>query len=144
MTIFGRKANAVVRGRQEATRSVGRGWKQIFHPYVLSIAALSIALFTWGLGYKMERIHSGSDTVRQVLVAKLWVKPRGALVAAVPLSSVKTHLNSGASAFLTVNQQLPQPPLAAVLRSAAETQASSNANLGLSSRAPPIHRPFFA
>lgn len=144
MTIFGHKAKAGVRERQEATLNAGRGWKQLFKPYVLGIAVLSIALFTWSLGYKMERIHSGSDAVRQVLVAKLWVKPRGAPVAASPRTSVNAQFDSGAFASLTVNQELPHLPRAAVLRSAAETQLSSNANLNLSSRAPPIHRPFFA
>lgn len=125
-------------------RDGGRGWKQIFQPYVLGIAALSIALFAWGLGYKMERIHSGSDTVRQILVAKLWVKPRGVLVAGVAQTTVKGHLDTRSSAFLTVNLRLSVFHGAVAARAEVDAKESGNTSLVHSSRAPPNLLPFIA
>jgi hypothetical protein len=82
-------------------------WRQVFRPHAFWIVGLAVAVFLWGYGYKLSlyQCHSGSSS--QTTVAKLWIEPRTASVAAA--SRVKTilHFGSGAQAVFVTIQRLP-------------------------------------
>lgn len=105
-------------------------------PYLLVV--LSIALFAWGIGYKMEGIRSGSAVVRQIPVAKLWIKPR---IQPEILATARTDQTgaSGLSACLPPSTAVGAARSGAYLQWARLTRPTQSSALLLPVRAPPIH-----
>lgn len=124
----------------ELARSGCAGWGQVFQPYVLGIAVLAVAVFAWGLGYKMSLYHHQEHRASQIPVAKLWVKPRGTSGVRVARLILKTHIDSGSQAWLDLSRRLPKLDRAAARTGAALARWSGNAEYFTPFRGPPQHR----
>jgi hypothetical protein len=57
-------------------------WRSLLRPFSLGLIALAIAVFLWGLGYKLSLYHSQQNHEAGASVAKLWVDPRPDLIHA--------------------------------------------------------------
>jgi hypothetical protein len=57
-------------------------WRLLLRPFSLGLIALAIAVFLWGLGYKLSLYHSQQNHEARTSVAKLWVDPRPDLIHA--------------------------------------------------------------
>jgi hypothetical protein len=58
-----------------------RGWRCVVRPFSLGLVGLAIAVFLWGLAYKLSLYHSPQNNGGRTIVAKMWVGPRQNLVA---------------------------------------------------------------
>jgi hypothetical protein len=110
-------------------------WRRITKLYAVGIVGLAIAVSLWGYGYKLSLYdrHAGPSSVP---IAKLWIEPRTASVAA---SRLKAHSSfaSGAQAVSVTIQRLPRMCRAvACILSLCERHAVLF-NLLVPSRAPP-------
>lgn len=112
----------------------------MFRPCALGIAVLAVAVFAWGLGYKMSLYHHRADAVPQIPVAKLWVKPRGASTAPAVRMNLKGHIDSSSLACLIFSQRLPMPHRAAARTGAAIARWSGRSEYSIPFRGPPQHR----
>jgi hypothetical protein len=88
-------------------------WRQVSGPCVLGIVGLAIAVVLWGYGYKLSLYHRNSDPSGRVPVAKLWIEPRGASVAAA--SSIKAISNFVAGSQASVATVPPLPSMSRTL-----------------------------
>jgi len=69
-----------VQGEDRGVRS-HRGWHCIVRPFSLGLVGLAVAVFLWGLAYKLSLYHSQQNNGARTIVAKMWVGPRPNLVA---------------------------------------------------------------
>jgi len=107
---------------------------------MLGIAVLAVAVFAWGLGYKMSLYHHQVHAASQIPVAKLWVKPRGASTASTALLVIKTRIDSGSQAYLIFSRRLPILHCASACTAAAVARWSGNSEYSIPLRGPPQHR----
>jgi hypothetical protein len=142
-TTAGRSAEQRIRGREEAATGMGQRWKQLFRPCMLGIAGLAIALFAWGLGYKMSLYHRHEDSARQLPAAKLWIKPRWAATTAVRVK-VKAHFIPDFHACVIPLQSSLRILGAAADSAGAGALSTRGADMLSPSRAPPFHRLYLA
>ena len=56
-------------------------WCSTLRPLSLGLIGLAVAVFLWGLAYKLSLYHSPQDNGAKTIVAKMWVGPRPNLVA---------------------------------------------------------------
>ena len=77
-----------------------------FGPHALGLIALAITVALWGYGYKLSLYHRHTAPSQRVLVAKLWIEPRGASVAAASGFEAKSHLIPDAQALSVASQEL--------------------------------------
>lgn len=138
-TTAGRRAEPRIRGREEAATGMDRRWKQLFRPCMLGIAGLAIALFAWGLGYKMSLYHRHADEARQIPAASLWIKPRWAATLAVRVK-VKAHFIPDFHACVIPVQCSPRILGAAAGFPGTSALPRRGADMLNPSRAPPSHR----
>jgi hypothetical protein len=50
-------------------------WHSLFRPVSILLIGLALAVFLWGLGYKLSLYHSHHNPPGQTSVAKLWIGP---------------------------------------------------------------------
>ena len=80
------------RGRGEGADSpVSRRWRPMLRPCAPGLFALALAVFLWGLGYKVSLYHHHSAPAPRTAVAKLWTGPRSVLLAPGLLSRRSPH-----------------------------------------------------
>ena len=97
---------SVLSTRQQA-QSQNSSWRQVFRPYACGVVGLAVAVFLWGYGYKLSLYHCHSGSSSPTPVAKLWIEPRTASVAAASRLKTILHLVSGAQAVFVTIQRLP-------------------------------------
>jgi len=68
-----------VRVGEKRVRS-DQGWRCILRPLNLGISGLAVAVFLWGLAYKLSLYHSQQNNGARTMVAKMSVGPRPDLV----------------------------------------------------------------
>jgi hypothetical protein len=68
-----------VRVEEESVRS-DREWRCILRPLSLGLIGLAVAVFLWGLAYKLSLYHSQQNNGARTNVAKMSVSPRPNLV----------------------------------------------------------------
>ena len=51
-------------------------WRRLFRPCTLAFTGLAIAVFLWGLSYKLSLYQSDRSPVSRLAIAKLWIEPR--------------------------------------------------------------------
>lgn len=86
---------------QRATR------KQLLRPYALGLIALATTVALWGFGYKLSLYHRQASPSERLLVAKLWIEPRKASLAAAPSAKAKSHHIPDLQALSTAFQKVP-------------------------------------
>jgi hypothetical protein len=92
--------------RQQA-HSQNSLWRQMFRPCVLGIVGLAVAVFLWEYGYKLSLYHRHA-VPSSVPIAKLWIEPRSASVAAASRLKVNSHFVFRAQAVSVTIQRLPR------------------------------------
>ena len=112
-------------------------WGQVFRPCALGIIGLAIAVALWGFGYKLSLYHCHAVPSSHVPVAKFWIEPRGASVAAASRFKAKSHLVLGSQAFSVSIQRLPRLSLAVSCIQPVYTRCSAFFDFLTPSRAPP-------
>jgi hypothetical protein len=88
-------------------QSQSSSWRQVFRPYAFWIVGLAIAVFLWGYGYKLSLYHCHARSSSHATVAKLWIEPRTASVAAASRLKTILHFVSRAQAVFVTIQRLP-------------------------------------
>ncbi len=94
-------------GMRAQTPRCYRAWRQVSGPCGLGIVGLAIAVVLWGFGYKLSLYHRNTAPSARIPVAKLWIEPRGASVAAASRLKVNSYLAPGPQAFSARIQRLP-------------------------------------
>jgi len=95
---------AALRLRTQA-RSEWLNRRRQFGPHALALIALAITVALWGYGYKLSLYHRHVAPSQRVLVAKLWIEPREASVAAASGFEAKSHLLPSAQALSVASQK---------------------------------------
>jgi hypothetical protein len=72
--------DSIVQITDQGVRS-HRGWRCIVRPFSLGLVGLAVAVFLWGLAYKLSLYHSQQNNGARTIVAKMWIGPRPNLVA---------------------------------------------------------------
>jgi hypothetical protein len=88
--------------RDRDASMAGWRWRSILRPCAPGLFALAVAVFLWGLGYKLSLYHHHAAPVGRTVVAKLWTDPRGVLVS--------SDLPSRRSAHVPASRQLLPTP----------------------------------
>lgn len=81
--------------------------RQLFKPCALGLIGLAIAVALWGFGYKLSLYHRHTASSSRVPVAKLWIEPRNASLAADSSLNAKSHLVPTSHAFPVRVHRLP-------------------------------------
>ena len=81
---------SVLRTRPLA-QSQNSSWRLVSRPCALGIVGLAVAVFLWGYGYKLSLYHCHSGSSSHTPVAKLWIEPRSAPIAAASSLKAKSH-----------------------------------------------------
>jgi hypothetical protein len=89
------------------TLSCFPAWRQVSVPCALGIVGLALAVVLWGYGYKLSLYHRDAASSARIPVAKLWLGPRGASVAAASGLKPISHLAPGSQAFCVCTQRPP-------------------------------------
>jgi hypothetical protein len=89
------------------TQSQYSSWRQIFRPCFLGFIGLAIAVTLWGYGYRLSLYHPPVDPSQRASVAKMWIGPRSASVAAASSLKANWHFVAGAQAAVATVQRLP-------------------------------------
>jgi hypothetical protein len=87
--------------------SLNSSWRQLFRPYTFGIIGLAVAVFLWGYGYKLSLYHCHSGSSTHTPVAKLWIEPRSAPIAATSSLKAKSHFVARSQAAVATVQRLP-------------------------------------
>jgi hypothetical protein len=82
-------------------------WRLILRPCTFGLIGLAIAVALWGFGYKLSLYHRHAAPSSRVPVAKLWIEPRDAFVAAASSLNAKSHLVPTPQAFPVPILRLP-------------------------------------
>jgi len=77
----GKVARRIVRPQSESEKFGTSSWKAILRPFSLGLIGLALAVFLWGLAYKLSLYHPHRSLAAGTNVAKLWVGPRKSFVA---------------------------------------------------------------
>jgi hypothetical protein len=96
----------VLNSRSQA-QSQNSSWRQVFRPYAFWIVGLAIAVFLSGYGYKLSLYHCHAESSSHIAVAKLWIEPRGASVAALSSLKANSHFASESQAISPTIQRPP-------------------------------------
>lgn len=72
----------IVRPQSESEKSAASSWKALLRPFSLGLIGLALAVFLWGLAYKLSLYHPHRSHATGANVAKMWVGPRKSFVAA--------------------------------------------------------------
>jgi hypothetical protein len=125
-------------------RSCYPAWRQVSGPCALGIIGLAIAVALWGYGYKLSLYQRNAHPPARTPVAKLWIEPRCASVAAASVLKAVSHLTHGSQVFSARIKPLPSLSCAvARIPSLSECRVASFHSL-IPSRAPPPLRFFLA
>ena len=98
---------SVLRTRPLA-QSQNSSWRLVSRPCALGIVGLAVAVFLWGYGYKLSLYHCHSGSSSHTPVAKLWIEPRSAPIAAASSLKAKSHFVAGSQAAVATIQRLPR------------------------------------
>ncbi len=112
LTIISGATRKSVLGMRTQIRGRNPSWRQVFRPCTLGLIGLAISVALWGFGYKLSLYHRHS-TFARIPIAKLWIEPRNASVAAASSLSTKSHLIPASQAFPVPIQELPSHSRAA-------------------------------
>lgn len=66
-------------------------WTKL-RPSAAGLIGLALAVFLWGLGYKLSLYHQHKSPASQTSVAKLWTGPRSLPLRAVSAFRTRSHL----------------------------------------------------
>lgn len=83
-----------------------RSWMRLFKPCAFGLIGLAIAVALWGFDYKLSLYHCHTASSSRVPVAKLWIEPRNASVAADSSLNAKSHFVPASHAFPVPVQRL--------------------------------------
>jgi len=115
-------------------------WRQVSGPCALGIVGLAIAVILWGYGYKLSLYHRNAAPSARIPVAKLWIGPRSASVAATSRIKELSHPVSGSKAFVVHIQWLPSLSRAVASVPQLTEYRVAFCELQIPSRAPPPFR----
>ncbi len=115
-------------------------WKQIFRPCALGLVGLAIAVTLWGFSFKLSQYHHHTAPSSRIPVAKLWIEPRNASVAAASSLTAKSHLIVVSQAFPVLIQPLPRLDLAVTCILAVCTRGIVSFDFLIRFRSPPTER----
>jgi len=110
-----------------------------FGPHALGLIALAITVALWGYGYKLSLYHRHVAPSQRVLVAKLWIEPRDASVAAGFGFEAKSHLVPGAQALSVAFQKPANYISALICIPSSTTRGLAYFDFLIPSRSPPPH-----
>jgi hypothetical protein len=96
-----------VLGTRPPAPSQNLSWRQLFKPYAFGIVGLAVAVFLWGYGYKLSLYNRHPESSSRASVAKLWIEPRSASVAAASSLKGNSHPVAGSQAAVATVQMLP-------------------------------------
>jgi hypothetical protein len=121
-----------------------RVWRQESGPCTLGIVGLAIAIVLWGYGYKLSLYYRDAASSARIPVAKLWIEPRSASVAAATSLKASSQLAHRSLALSVRIQRFPG--LSRILASIPLLSECRVAffDLLIPSRAPPPLRFLFA
>ena len=100
-------ARESVLGTSPQAQNQNASWRQVFKPCAFGIAGLAVAVFLWGYGYKLSLYLCRSESSSRVPVAKLWIGPRTASVAAASSLTASSHFVAGSQTAVAIVPQLP-------------------------------------
>lgn len=102
-------ASIVQMPTQGADRSGGghSGWRCILRPLNLGLVGLAVAVFLWGLAYKLSLYHSEQNNGTRKIVAKKWVGPRPNLVASKSEKSSEQPTSNPQLILIQTGQPFP-------------------------------------
>jgi hypothetical protein len=78
----GEMARRIVQPQSEYEKIGDSSWRAILRPFSLGLIGLALAVFLWGLAYKLSLYHPHRSHAAGTNVAKLSVGPRKSFVAA--------------------------------------------------------------
>jgi hypothetical protein len=114
-------------------------WRQISRPCAFGIVGLALAVFLWGYGYKLSLYHRHA-TPSSVPVARMWIEPRSASVAAASRLKANLHFVSRAQAVSVAIQQPPSKCRTVAFILPLRERHAVSFDLLVPSRAPPSLR----
>jgi hypothetical protein len=117
-----------------------QSWKQLLRPCSLGIIGLAIGVALWGVSYKLSLYHHRGATSARASVAKLWIEPRRASLAAGSRLKSKSHHVTGPQALSVTSLRLPNLGGAGVKVLALSTRGVTYFDFLIPSRSPPQHR----
>jgi hypothetical protein len=92
-------APSAIQSNPETARFAVEQLLCFMQPLSLALIGLAAAVTLWGFAYKLSLYHRHAAPLANASVAKLWIDPNGASVAAPSRLKAKSHLLSGSQAF---------------------------------------------